>query len=694
MKIKSLGIKVSLIVAIMIAIILVVIILIVSNQSGNLVTNLASREAVSANSAFAREIVNLQEDSATRANIIANSGEIIDAILSGDEAALQHSLMELGEGMDVVTLCDKDGNVLMRTQNDKKGDNVLNQKALATALSTGTGISTIEAGTTTGLATRSSAAIKDDNGNIIAAVTVGHDLSNSQYVDEVKASTNCEATFFNGDTRMSTTLIDENGNRVVGTKASDAVIEAVINQKKNYQVQIVLFGNNYFAYYSPLIVDGNVIGMLFTGVPINDVLAGQRNMMNLVLWIGIICGLACIALIFIFNIFSVSRPLKKISVFAEKIKTGDLGVSTTVVSTIGVRSSDEVGILAKSLEQAYIYLRGYVGEIKERMQGLADGDLTTESTYDFQGDFVLIKDSINDIVSNLNRIMTGVQNASTQVYSGAKQVADGSQTLAQGSTEQASAVQQLSSSVADIAQKTKINADMAGKAAKLADTIRGNAEKGSQQMNEMIIAVNEINKSSQNISKVIKVIDDIAFQTNILALNAAVEAARAGQHGKGFAVVAEEVRNLASKSAEAAKDTGVMIQDSMEKAGLGSRIAGETAESLTGIVSGINESTQLVTEIAKSSEEQSAGISQVNIGLDQVAQVVQQNSATAEESAAASEEMSGQSDLLQQLMAQFTLDKNGVVRQNLPSPQKRRVTANEPGSDYSPDTTAGGFGKY
>ena len=174
-------------------------------------------------------------------------------------------------------------------------------------------------------------------------------------------------------------------------------------------------------------------------------------------------------------------------------------------------------------------------------------------------------------------------------------------------------------------------------------------------MNEMISAVREINQAGQSISKVIKVIDDIAFQTNILALNAAVEAARAGQHGKGFAVVAEEVRNLAAKSAEAAKDTGGLISNSIEKAELGSRIAGDTAASLTEIVSGINESSQIVSEIAKSSEEQSIGISQINSSIDQVAEVTHQNSATAQESAAASQEMNGQSSLLDELISQFKL---------------------------------------
>jgi methyl-accepting chemotaxis protein len=213
---------------------------------------------------------------------------------------------------------------------------------------------------------------------------------------------------------------------------------------------------------------------------------------------------------------------------------------------------------------------------------------------------------------------------------------------------------------------TKDNAGLAARAAKLTNDIKSSAEKGSRQMDEMMNAVKDINDSSQNISKVIKSIDDIAFQTNILALNAAVEAARAGQHGKGFAVVAEEVRSLAAKSAEAAKDTESLIADSITKAELGSQIADDTAASLAQIVTGIDESNMIVAEIAQSSENQSIGIDEIDKGIEQISQTVYKTSAMAEQSAGASQEISGQSDMLAELIGRFKLKGDSEVLQ-LPS---------------------------
>jgi methyl-accepting chemotaxis protein len=240
--------------------------------------------------------------------------------------------------------------------------------------------------------------------------------------------------------------------------------------------------------------------------------------------------------------------------------------------------------------------------------------------------------------------------------------------LSQGTTEQASAIQQLNASIEEVAGETKKNASNANEANERALEVRNNAEVGNQQMNKMVSAMTEINESSHNISKIIKVIDDIAFQTNILALNAAVEAARAGQHGKGFAVVAEEVRSLAARSAEAAKETTGLIEGSIESVDVGTKIADETSESLKEILSEIEKVTTLVGNIAQASNDQATEIAQITQGIEQVSTVVQTNSATAEESAAASEELSGQAEMLKQMVGTFKLKKKGSAHHDFPAP--------------------------
>ena len=382
----------------------------------------------------------------------------------------------------------------------------------------------------------------------------------------------------------------------------------------------------------------------------------------------------------------ISKPLGALTDFLKKAgSTGDIQLRPEDQRTIEAYAQikDEIG---QCISAAAAFV-GHIVYVSKVLEQVANGDLSDEIKLLSTADTIGV--SLQKTLENLNSMFGEINNSTAQVSSGAKQIADGSQALAQGSTQQAAAVQQLSASISEIAEKTKGNAQMAEKAATLAESIMHNAEKGSRQMDEMMTAVKDINAASQSISKVIAVIDNIAFQTNILALNAAVEAARVGQHGKGFAVVAEEVRNLATKSAEAAKDTGNLIANSMEKAELGARVADETAASLTEIVAGIQESTQLIGEISRSSDEQAAGITQINQGIDQVAQVVQQNSATAEQSAAASEEMSGQSNMLEDLIAQFKLKDGGSHRGSLSaaSPAKKRLEMPE-------KNNSGNFGKY
>ena len=309
----------------------------------------------------------------------------------------------------------------------------------------------------------------------------------------------------------------------------------------------------------------------------------------------------------------ISKPLIKLVESADKVAGGDLNV------VIDINTNDEVGILAQSFRK--------------------------------------MSDNINEVMGNINV-------ASEQVASGAKQVSDSSMELSQGATEQASAIEQLTASIEEISAQTKLNADNAKEANKLAEIATEDAVQGNGQMKEMLKAMEEINESSSNISKIIKVIDEIAFQTNILALNAAVEAARAGQQGKGFAVVAEEVRNLAARSANAAKETTDMIEGSIKKVKGGTKIAIETAEALNKIVNGVDKVSNIVSDIAMASNEQAIGISQINQGVMQVSEVIQTNSATSEESAAASEELSSQAELLREQVAKFRLKKNNYSSYN------------------------------
>jgi methyl-accepting chemotaxis protein len=348
---------------------------------------------------------------------------------------------------------------------------------------------------------------------------------------------------------------------------------------------------------------------------------------------------------------AVIRPINEASETLKELAEGNLN---TIM--IGDYQGDHA-IIKKDMNQTIANLKRYVGEITSMLEEISQGNLDQEITSSYTGDFQPIKAALNGISSSLSSTMAEIDVAAVQVEMGVRQISDGGQALAQGTTEQASSIQELTASIEEVADETKQNALRANDANELAVRVRKNAEVGNSQMTKMIIAMGDIDESSKSISKIIKVIDDIAFQTNILALNAAVEAARAGQHGKGFAVVAEEVRTLAARSAEAAKETTGLIGGSIEKVGVGTKIADETAESLKEILNEIEKVTSLVGNIARASNDQASEIAQITQGIEQVSQVVQTNSATVEESAAASEELSGQAEMLKQMVGVFKLQQ-------------------------------------
>lgn len=348
---------------------------------------------------------------------------------------------------------------------------------------------------------------------------------------------------------------------------------------------------------------------------------------------------------------AVTRPIAEAAQVLVEMEQGNLGVLVQ-----GDYQGDHA-LIKNALNGTIESLKGYVSEIDRVLSAMAAGDLDLQISRNFRGDFTAIRDSLQCIVASLNETLRDINTAAEQVSDGSVQVARSSQALAQGAAEQSSSVEELTSSITQIAAQTNQNAANAAQANELALSARTNAEDGNNQMKHMVEAMEAINESSNSISKIIKVIDEIAFQTNILALNAAVEAARAGQHGKGFAVVAEEVRNLAARSASAARETTEMIEGSIKKTEAGTRIAHETAQALSQIVESVSWVASLVGDIADASSEQAVGISQIDQGLEQISQVVQANAATAEESAAASEELSSQAELLKARVGKFNLQR-------------------------------------
>ncbi len=385
-----------------------------------------------------------------------------------------------------------------------------------------------------------------------------------------------------------------------------------------------------------------------------EVLSDLVTLTKMMITVSVFAVIIAVFLIFILVKRIIGRPVGELNEVAARIAEGELD------QTISHNSNDELGELADNFGKTVVRLKDYViyiDEISEKLQDIANGDLDFRLSYEYIGEFAKIKESLEAISMALNDTMGQISVAAGQVSEGAGYVSDGAQALSQGSAEQNDAVELLASHIAEVSDGIQKTAKGAEKASQISKEVGNSILESNNKMQNMNTAIQKISGKSTEIHSIIKTIEDIAFQTNILALNAAVEAARAGEAGKGFAVVADEVRNLAGKSSEAAKNTTVLIDQTVEAVEVGTSAAKDTAESMMQVVAQAEEVNKLIEGIAEYSAKQAADTEEVIRGIDRIASVVQSNLSSAEKSAAASEELSGQANMLKELVSRFRLRK-------------------------------------
>ena len=431
------------------------------------------------------------------------------------------------------------------------------------------------------------------------------------------------------------------------------------------------FSGDMYAYAAEQIQKGNSELSLFDGstyiqavnvpnsdwtavvyVPKAEVLTELNVLTGIMATISVLAVLISIVLIIILVRRIIGRPVAELNKVAERIAEGELE------QTINHSSNDELGELADNFEKTVLRLREYIKyihEISEKLQEISRGNLDITLSHEYVGDFSKIKVSLESITLFLNQTIGQIHVSSGQVAEGAGYVSEGAQTLSMGSVQQNDSVERLAAHINEVSDGIQKTAQGAKKASQISQDVGSRILESNDKMQHMNEAIRKISGKSTEIRNIIKTIEDIAFQTNILALNAAVEAARAGEAGKGFAVVADEVRNLAGKSSEAAQNTTVLIEQTVEAVEEGTNAAEDTAASMMAVVAQAEEVNKLIEGIADYSAKQAAATEEVIRGIDQISGVVQSNLSTAEKSAAASEELSGQANMLRELVAKFRL---------------------------------------
>lgn len=471
---------------------------------------------------------------------------------------------------------------------------------------------------------------------------VGTCLEKTNFVDSLKEQTDCEISLFLNDVRFNTTILDNSGKRITGQKMS-AAIWSTIQSGKVYQDRANINGKQYFVHYEPMKdVNDNIIGAYFAGYSADSYNSGLvRTILITTAICVVLVGIAVVILVIILN-KDFKRPIAALVTECEDIKNIDLNKESRNFKF----NNDEIGQLASELIESKQTLNSYVQDIVGVLESMAEGDFTKQPSVAYMGDFLSIEKAFEQIHSNLGEIIANVSQSSYNVSLGAEQMASGTQALAEGTQRQSATIDELSSTVTGISENVNKTAENARAASEISLDCANIMQEQTLQMQNLIDAMDIVEKRSEDIAKVIKAIEDIAFQTNILALNASIEAARAGEAGKGFAVVATEVGTLAAKSAESANSTRAIIDSTLEAVGKSIVIARDAAGAIDNVTEKSKQAADLVKEIALDSTAQAGDLEQATQGINDISEVIQNNSSTAQQSAASCEELSSQSKIM------------------------------------------------
>ena len=653
---QSISADLMVIVAVLIAATAIITTTIANVSMANIAKDIVKKNTASSLKIVQEHLDSLEVSMKSNAVTAAGNTNVINGLKQKNETRLTAALANLCANTNIkaATLFDKDGIVRASTEGFSVGDDLTSSFPLAkSCLNQNMTFSSIE-----GIGDYQYAlnvVVPIYQGDLLGGMLLTYDLSDSTFVDDMKATTGNEVSLFQGDVGLSTTIKDARGNRLKGKKLDSKIAKVVLKEKKTFTGNATINGTKYITCYGPIVKNEKVTGAMFCGYNLTSL----NRTLGLIVLLTIAAGFGMAALAIWYSSRYMKQhlkgPMEGVVSAVGDIATGEMSDKTRK-SLENIKTQDEIGQLARAMEQAVQSVQAVSSDVQYLASAMERNDLTAEVDESVhRGVYKVIAQVVGHLFHEISDNMREIKTISDRIDDRTCQVSEAAQSLAQGSTEQASSVEELAATVNHIVTQVNTNASNAKNAYEASKKAERQVTVSNEQMLKMADAMDEISRTSRQIGAIVKTIDDLAFQTNILALNAAVEAARAGDAGRGFAVVADEVQNLAGKSAEAAKNTADLIENAMGAIKKGTTYAKSAESGLQSIVGQTSAVNQMVSNISSASEEEVRMLEQISVGIDQISVVVQQNSGIAEETAAASQGLSGETKQLKEMVGRYKL---------------------------------------